>query len=62
LLVISPLIFLNLDLLLAPPALEQFLSRAIFDLKRSCRQSPSRLRLRTWLARPRRDQTLPRTA
>jgi hypothetical protein len=33
LLVISPLVFLNLDLLLAPPALEQFLSRAIFDLK-----------------------------
>jgi hypothetical protein len=33
LLVISPLIFLNLDLLLAPTALEQFLSRAIFDLK-----------------------------
>jgi hypothetical protein len=33
LLVISPLVFLNLDLLLTPPALEQFLSRAIFDLK-----------------------------
>ncbi|WP_156433419.1 hypothetical protein [Bradyrhizobium retamae] len=33
LLVISPLVFLNLDFLLAPPALEQFLSRAIFDLK-----------------------------
>jgi hypothetical protein len=33
LLVISPLVFLNLDLLLAPPALEQLLSRAIFDLK-----------------------------
>ena len=33
LLVILPLIFLNLDLLLAPTALEQFLSRAIFDLK-----------------------------
>ena len=33
LLVISPLVFLNLDLLLAPPAPEQFLSRAIFDLK-----------------------------
>ncbi|WP_156795916.1 hypothetical protein [Bradyrhizobium icense] len=32
-LVISPLVFLNLDILLAPPALEQFLSRAIFDLK-----------------------------
>jgi len=33
LLVISPLVFLNLDLLLAPPALGQFLSRAISDLK-----------------------------
>ena len=33
LLVISPLVFLNLDLLLPPPTLEQFLSRAIFDLK-----------------------------
>ena len=33
LLVISPLVFLNLDLLLAPPAHEQFLSRAISDLK-----------------------------
>jgi hypothetical protein len=31
--VISPLVFLNLDLLLAPPALEPFLSRAISDLK-----------------------------
>jgi hypothetical protein len=33
LLVISPLVFLNLDLLLAPPTLEQFLSQTIFDLK-----------------------------
>ena len=33
LLVISPTAFLNLDFLLAPPALEQLLSRAIFDLK-----------------------------
>jgi hypothetical protein len=33
LLVISPLVFLNLDLLLAPPAPGQFLSRAISDLK-----------------------------
>ena len=33
LLVISPLAFLNLDFLLAPPALDQLLSRAIFDLK-----------------------------
>ena len=33
LLVISPLAFLNLDLLLPPPALEQLLSRAISDLK-----------------------------
>jgi hypothetical protein len=31
--VILPLAFLNLDLLLAPPALEHLLSRAIFDLK-----------------------------
>ena len=31
--VISPLVFLNLDLLLAPPALGQFLSHAISDLK-----------------------------
>jgi hypothetical protein len=34
LLVISPAVFLNLDLLLAPPStLEQFLSRARYDLK-----------------------------
>ena len=33
LLAISPLVFLNLDLLLPPPALEQLLSRAISDLK-----------------------------
>ncbi|MEH2624127.1 hypothetical protein V1292_002182 [Bradyrhizobium sp. AZCC 1719] len=33
LLVVSPLVFLNLDLLLVPPALEQLVSRAIFDLK-----------------------------
>lgn len=33
LLVISPLVFLSLDFLLAPPSLEQLLSRAIFDLK-----------------------------
>lgn len=33
LLVISPVVFLNLDLLLAPPPLDQFLSRAILDLK-----------------------------
>jgi hypothetical protein len=33
LLVISPVVFLNLDFLLAPPALDQLLSRAILDLK-----------------------------
>jgi hypothetical protein len=33
LLVISPLVFLNLDFLLAPPALDQLPSRAILDLK-----------------------------
>jgi hypothetical protein len=33
LLVISPLVFLNLDLLLAPPALDQLLPRAISELK-----------------------------
>jgi hypothetical protein len=31
--VVSPLVFLSLDLLLAPPSREQFLSRAIFYLK-----------------------------
>ena len=33
LLVISPVVFLNLDILLAPPALELLLSRAIYELK-----------------------------
>lgn len=33
LLVISPLVFLSLDFLLAPSSLEPLLSRAIFDLK-----------------------------
>jgi hypothetical protein len=31
--VISPIVFLNLDLLLTPPALEQFMPRAVYDLR-----------------------------